>query len=136
MLLLWLKNPNCKSTAKECNADARLRLIIETIGNNNRYPTYKGLQRQNITRNLRFTTYIYIHIHIYTYIIIYIYTYTDIHSVSSNVRFTVCTPLRRWMSPSLPIGEGLAGESAGVELWRVPTALFFFGENDGNKYGI
>ena len=57
MLLLWLKNPNCKSTAKECNADARLRLIIETIGNNNRYPTYKGLQRQNITRNLRFTGY-------------------------------------------------------------------------------
>ena len=78
--------------------------------------------------------YIYIHTHIHTYI--YIHTYTDIHSVSSNVRFTVCTPLRRWMSPSLPIGEGLAGESAGVEPWPVPTALFFFGENDGNKYGI
>jgi len=38
------------------------------------------------------------------------------------------------MSPSLPIGEGLAGESAGVEPWLETAQVL--GENDGNKYGI
>ena len=31
MLLLWLKTPNCRSTVKQCNAEARLHLTIETI---------------------------------------------------------------------------------------------------------